>query len=234
MMDARSKPSYSEDLILDPLDHTRSYIPLGEAVYKSLKAAILDGRLRPGQLLIENKIAEKLNVSRTPVREALRMLDADNLVVFLPGRKVIVSIPTVQDIKEVYDIRLIFETEALRRITANHQHLIQEMEKYVQLAEKYRKQGDLRKMGEMNTRFHLAILSALENQRVQQFIDSLYETISRFRFYSLTPEWAFEREKEHKELVSLIKKGCKEEAAAVLQQHLAVTRENLIALFTQK
>jgi DNA-binding GntR family transcriptional regulator len=222
------------EINIDTLEDFPSYVPLREAVLQKLKKAILDGSLKPGQLLSENQIAEKLSVSRTPIREAIRILGTENLVTFLPGRKVIVSIPTVQDIEEVYEIRLIVETEALRRITATHKKLIRQMEKSIQLGEEYRKQGDLRKMGEMNTCFHLAIISALENQKVQRFIDSLHETISRFRFYSLTSEWAIEREKEHKEIVSFVKKGYTEKAISVLQQHLTISKENLITLFTQE
>ncbi|KSU84457.1 DNA-binding transcriptional regulator, GntR family [Fictibacillus enclensis] len=234
MTNSPFKLNYTEDLNLDPLDHNQAFIPLGEAVYQKLKTAIVQGHLIPGQLLSENKIAEKLAVSRTPVREAIRVLGSKNLITFLPGRKVIVSIPTVQDIKEVFEIRMLLETEALRRITNQHTKIIEQMDESVQMGEAYRKQGDLVKMGEMNTRFHLTIISALENQRVQRFIDSLHETISRLRSYSLTAEWKIDREKEHKEIVTLVKKGFTEEAVSVLKQHLTTSQENLLTLFAQK
>lgn len=221
------------DFNLEPLDYSPSYTPLREAVYQKLRTAILDGTLKPGQLLSENQIADKLSVSRTPVREAIRILETENLVTFLPGRKVIVTIPTLQDIHEVYEIRSIVEAEALRRITTNHP-LIRQMEEAIERGEEYRKQGDLQKRGEMNTYFHLSIISALENQRVQRFIDSLHDTISRFRVYYLTLEWAVEREDEHKEIVSLIKQGDTEQAVAVLKRHLAISKENLVNVFTRK
>lgn len=222
------------DFNLEPLDYSPSYTPLREAVYQKLKTAILDGSLRPGQLLSENQIADKLSVSRTPVREAIRILETENLVTFLPGRKVIVTIPTLQDIHEVYEIRSIVESEALRRFTNHHQALIRQMEEAIERGEEYRKQGDLRKRGEMNTHFHLSIISALENERVRRFIDSLNDTISRFRVYYLTLEWAVEREEEHKEIVSLIKKGETEQAVTVLKKHLHISKENLAGVFTRK
>lgn len=222
------------DFTLDPLDYSSSYTPLREAVYQKLKTSILDGSLKPGQLLSENLIADKLSVSRTPVREAIRILETENLVTFLPGRKVIVTMPTLQDIHEVYEIRSIVEAEALRRITTDNYALIRQMEDAIERGEEYRKQGDLKKRGEMNTYFHLSIISALENQRVHRFIDSLNDTISRFRVYYLTLEWAIEREEEHKEIVSLIKQGNTEQAVTVLKQHLAISKDNLVNVFTRK
>jgi DNA-binding GntR family transcriptional regulator len=224
----------TSDFNLEPLDQSSTYAPLREIVYQKLKTAILESSLKPGQLISENQIADKLSVSRTPVREALRILDTENLVALLPGRKLVVTVPTLQDINEVYDIRLIVESEALRRITPNNQTLIHQMEEALQLGEEYRKKGDLQKRGEMNTQFHLLILSALENQRVERFMDSLHETISRFRVYYLTKEWPVEPEEEHNKILTLIKQGHTEEAVSVLQLHLITSKENLIKVFTQK
>ena len=234
MIKTEMKLSYTDDFDLEQLEYVPSYIPLGEAVFQSLKTAIIQGRIKPGQILSENKIAEKLSVSRTPVRESIRILEKEGLVTYLPGRKTIVSIPTLEDIKEVYDIRLIFEVEALRRITGKHKELIIQMEEFVRLGEKYRQKGEIAKIGEMNTSFHLSIISVLENKRVQQFIDSLHETISRFRFYYFQLESMNERENEHMEIVALLKKGSNAEAAALLQHHLIHSKENLIQLFSQK
>ena len=75
---------------IEPFDQFAAHIPLRELVAQTLKKAILDGSLKPGQPISENKIANKLSVSRTPVREAVRMLETENLVTFLPGRKVII------------------------------------------------------------------------------------------------------------------------------------------------
>lgn len=92
-----------------------------------MKEAIVKGSLEPGQLLSENKIASKLKVSRTPVREALRRLEQETMVKMLSGRRLIVSVPSVQDVEEIYDLRLMVETEALRRISQDD-GLIQQLE----------------------------------------------------------------------------------------------------------
>lgn len=220
MDDSTNTVGADRDLEIGPLDSAPSYVPLREAVFLELKRAILEGALKPGQQISENKIASKLSVSRTPVREAIRILERDNLVSLMPGRKVIVSVPSRRDIEEVYEIRAIVETEALRRITPENTGLIREMERFIEEAEKLRKDGSLREMAQANNRFHLAIISALENERLHRFIHSLNDSISRFRLYSLTPEWALESEQEHKQIISSLKNGDTETAVSLLRHNL--------------
>ena len=81
-------------------------LPLRITVAAKLKQAIVSGHLKPGTLLSENRLAADLGVSRTPVREVLKALEAEGLVTVLPGRKLIVSVPTERDVDEIYDIRL--------------------------------------------------------------------------------------------------------------------------------
>jgi DNA-binding GntR family transcriptional regulator len=219
---------------IGPLDDVPPYVPLREVVFLALKKAILEGSLKPGQQISENKIASKLSVSRTPVREAIRILERDNLVSILPGRKVIVSVPSKRDIEEIYEIRSIVETEALRRITPDRKNLIRELEACIDEAEGLRKEGNLQEMAKANHRFHLAIISALENQRLQRFIDSLNDTISQFRSYSLTPEWALESENEHKQIISNLKSGNREEAVSILHHNLTKPRHMLSDLFSEE
>ena len=147
------------ELDIGPLDNVPPYVPLREAVFLELKKAILEGSLKPGQQISENKIASKLSVSRTPVREAIRILEKDNLVSLLPGRKVIVSVPSQRDIEEVYEIRAIVETEALRRITPESTELIRNLEQCLEKAEELRKEDNLRELAKANNRFHLTIIS---------------------------------------------------------------------------
>ncbi len=217
------------------LDEFPAHMPLREAVVRALKTAILDGSLKPGQLISENKIANKLSVSRTPVREAVRILETENLVTFLPGRKVIVSVPSIRDIQEVYEIRLIVESEALRRITPDQEDLIQELEGYTQAGGERLEQRDIVEVGKINTSFHLAILSALENNTMQQFMGSLYHKISRLRFYSLADrEWALKWIREHEQIVAHLKKGETEKAVSVLHRHLITPKQLLIDMFSER
>jgi DNA-binding GntR family transcriptional regulator len=230
------KSAFTDDSIdIRPVDEFAAHVPLREIVARTLKRAILDGSLKPGQQISENKIATKLSVSRTPVREAVRMLEAENLVTYLPGRKVVVTVPTIQDIEDVYETRLIVESEALRRITPDQKELIQELEGYARAAEQHLEQGDFVELGKVNTSFHLAILSALENRTIQQFMGSLHNKIAGLRFYSLADrEWVQESERQHRQIIAHLKRGETERALNVLQEHLAVPKQLLINKFSEK
>jgi DNA-binding GntR family transcriptional regulator len=230
------KPAFTDDGInIEPVDEFAAHVPLRETVARTLKRAILDGSLKPGQQISENKIAKKLSVSRTPVREAIRMLETENLVTFLPGRKVVVAVPTVQDIEDVYETRLIVESEALRRITPDQKVLIQELEDYTRAAEQHLKRRDFIELGKVNTSFHLAILSALENRSIQQFIGSLHNKIAGLRFYSLADrKWVRESERQHREIITHLKRGETERAVNVLHEHLIVPKQLLINMFSER
>jgi DNA-binding GntR family transcriptional regulator len=234
MDDLNSVVGADRDFDIGPLDNVPPYVPLREAVFVELKRAILEGSLKPGQPISENKIASKLSVSRTPVREAIRMLERDSLVSLLPGRKVIVSVPSKRDIEEVYEIRAIVETEALTRISPDNTELVRKLERCIEEAERLRKEGNLREMAQANNRFHRTIISALENQRLHRFIDSLNDTISRFRSYSLTPEWALESEEEHKQIISNLRSGNMEAAVSLLRHNLMKPKRMLSDLFSRE
>ena len=92
---------------LEPVQ-TREYSPIREEVFKMLRQAILTGKLQPGDRLVERELAEQLGVSRTPVREALRKLELENLVTHIPRKGVVVS-ESRKDVIEIFDIRASLE-----------------------------------------------------------------------------------------------------------------------------
>ena len=85
--------------------NVNEYLPLREVVFNNLRDAILNGQLHPGERLLENQLAEKLGVSRTPVREALRMLEQENLVALVPRKGAQVLDLSADDIRSVLEIR---------------------------------------------------------------------------------------------------------------------------------
>ena len=85
------------------------YLPLRAVVFNNLRDAILKGELAPGERLLENQLADKLGVSRTPVREALRMLEQENLVALIPRKGAQVLDLSANDIKNVLEIRSALE-----------------------------------------------------------------------------------------------------------------------------
>lgn len=217
-----------------PLDDFAAYVPLRVAVMQRLKTAILDGTLKPGFLLSENAIAAQLSVSRTPVREALRTLEQEGLVSVLPGRKVIVSMPTMKDIREIYDIRLMLESEAIRRIVANQNHLIPQLRFSIEEQLSALDKNDRVKLREINSNFHKLITSGLGNSRMEQSLEAMHDLISRFRRYSLEDEvWAEKGVAEHDQLVSFLEKGDAGSAIDLLTQHIITAQQILETRFLQ-
>lgn len=209
--------------------------PLWFKVLDPLRALILSGELPPGELLSENRLAAQFEVSRTPVREALRILIDEGLVEMLPGRKARVVVPDAVDIEEVYDIRYILEAEAVRRIAQNldrHGRLLDELDNTCKASTAARKSGDLLALAQSNTDFHTLLVSALANKRVLQQIRAVHNLITFYRHHSLrTDEWAEQGVAEHRKLVALLRAGDVERALGLIQDHLEQAKRVLIQRF---
>ncbi|PIW25994.1 MAG: hypothetical protein COW30_17300 [Rhodospirillales bacterium CG15_BIG_FIL_POST_REV_8_21_14_020_66_15] len=196
-------------------------MPLRIAVYERLRGAILDGTLKPGQVLSENRLAVQLQVSRTPIREAIRMLERESLVTMLPGRKLVVSTPTARDIDDIYGIRLIVEVAALRKIGPGDGEIIVRLEDCIARDAAALESGDAGALIEPNTDFHMVLISALDNKRLQGFIDSIHDLVNRYRLFSLEDmDWAEQAVDDHATIVRHLKAGRSEDAVSVLTRHL--------------
>ena len=95
------------------------YLPLREVVFNTLRQAILKGELKPGERLMEIALAEKLGVSRTPIREAMRKLELEGLVVMVPRRGAQVANITEKDLNDVLEVRITLENMAIEKACAN-------------------------------------------------------------------------------------------------------------------
>ena len=99
--------------------HMDEYLPLREVVFNTLRQAILKGELKPGERLMEIALAEKLGVSRTPIREAMRKLELEGLVVMIPRRGAQVANITEKDLNDVLEVRITLENMAIEKACAN-------------------------------------------------------------------------------------------------------------------
>ena len=129
--------------------------PLSTNLYTELQEDILTGKLKPNQKLTEQKICKEYNVSRTPVREALRQLEMDGLIENIPNRGAFVIGFTNQDIADIYDLRRAYEILAVKwaieRITEEE---FNELEETFEFMEFYTMKNDINKMLNINTAFH--------------------------------------------------------------------------------
>ncbi|GFN21747.1 GntR family transcriptional regulator [Thermanaeromonas sp. C210] len=207
-----------------------NYKPLREIVFETLREAILSGQLKAGERLMEVQLAEEMGVSRTPVREAIRKLELEGLVVMVPRKGAYVAGISTKDITEVFEIRSALESLAAalacERITEEE---LEELERLlVQVAECAEK-NDLETLIQVDTRFHNVLYRASRNERLAQIINNLGDQIQRFRTTSLaTPGRMKEALEEHKALVEAITARDVELAQRLAQEHIENAENRLM------
>jgi DNA-binding GntR family transcriptional regulator len=199
-----------------------NYKPLRELVFESLREAILSQQLEPGERMMEIQLAEEMGVSRTPVREAIRKLELEGLVVMIPRKGAYVAGLSLKDVAEVFEIRRVLEglaaELAVDRITDDE---LENLERYlVKIAEDIER-SDLNKVVETDTDFHTLLYQASRNQRLAQIINNLREQIQRFRATSLShPGRMKEALEEHRKIVEAISSRDSETARRLAQEHI--------------
>lgn len=167
------------------------FMPLREVVFLTLRKAILRGELHPGERLMEISLANKLGVSRTPIREAIRMLENEGLVVMKPRRGAQVAKITVQELNDVLEVRKSLEIlailKACERMTEKDIAEMREAEKnFEKLVED--KNSDLTALAEADVKFHDKIYQGTKNIRLIQILANLREQMYRFRIEYLKDE----------------------------------------------
>lgn len=218
---------------LPPIDSS-SYEPLREQVYAVLRKAILNGYLQPGDAVAEGYVAEQLNVSRTPVREALRMLSAEGLVVIVPRRGACVAgIRSEKEIDEVFQVRLELEGLAASLATARMKEATAaKLKRYQEQMEEAVQRGDMQRCIALDSAFHRLIYQASGNEWLQKFLDTLFEQITRFRialFYE--PGLLNEMVVEHRRLLDALTTGDQSLAKEVGEDHIRNAWGRVLAVF---
>jgi len=207
-----------------------SYKPLREQVFELLRQAILTGNLLPGERLLEPELAEELKVSRTPVREAMHMLEKEGLVVMLPRRGTFVAgITSVEEVVGVFQVRSVLEGLAAS-LAAEHvsKEQVGILESLSRQIEDCIKSEDLKKAIKLDTQFHHTIYEASQNACLQQIVDNLREQIERFRAASLSREGRMaEALYEHRELAKAIAAGDSEKARELSIKHIRNAQKSI-------
>ena len=150
------------------------YLPLRDVVFNTLRRAILKGELKPGERLMEIALADKLGVSRTPIREAIRKLELEGLVVMAPRKGAKVASITERDLNDVLEVRKGMEVLAIslacKRITGEELEKLEIIERDFQ---RLIESGNLTELAEMDVKFHDTIYQATNNQRLVQLLNNL-------------------------------------------------------------
>lgn len=198
------------------------YLPLRDVVFNTLRQAILKGELKPGERLMEIQLANKLGVSRTPIREAIRKLELEGLVLMIPRKGAEVAEITEKSLRDVLEVRKALEELsvelACERITKD---MLKELERAADDFRRVLKSKDVTEIAQADVRFHDVIYRAADNQRLMQLLNNLGEQMYRYRVeYLKNPDVFDQLLKEHEEIICHIRKGEKEKAVKIVCEHI--------------
>ncbi|HEY8462861.1 MAG TPA: GntR family transcriptional regulator [Bacillota bacterium] len=210
------------------------FLNLIEHVYKVLRKEILEGKLAPGTRLTEMQLAERFNMSRTPVREALARLRNEGLVSLAPGVGLIVREVSLRDMEELMGIRGVLEAYALEQA---FDHLTEadllQMELFVNQSQYYLRENNIKAIFENNTKFHDYILKKSMNKRLQTILSNLMDSILSFRIVTLhypgNPQKSIER---HGRIIQAIKNKDKDLAKRLIIEDVNAGKEILDELYS--
>ncbi len=195
----------------------------GDAAAQQIRLAILDGRLEPGQRLKEAAVAEAFNISRTPVREALRRLEREGLVVATPNRGAAVRRYSADELRDVYELRALLEGHAARRAAgavtaATLDALDESCARSTVLAQGEPPVIDLVRE---NARFHTLILDAAGSERLEGFVRAVTEMPLIYRTYAwYSAEQRRQAHREHERLVDALRAADAERAELIMRRHV--------------
>lgn len=207
------------------------YKPLRDVIFNTIREAIITGELKPGERLMEVQLAEKMGVSRTPVREAIRKLELEGLVEMIPRKGAHVAEVSVKDIMDVLEVRASMDglatSLAAQRITDDEiKELKHIFSQFVSNVEKENVNGTIKK----DVEFHEVIYRASRNDKLLQISNSLREQVQRFRVIYLKGFGSTKEViKEHEQIVEAIVTGNAENALKVAYDHITKQEETIIA-----
>lgn len=199
-----------------------AFLPLRDVVFNTLREAILKGDLKPGERLMELQLAAQLGVSRTPIREAIRMLEQEGLAVTVPRKGAEVAKMTLKGMEDVLEIREALDILACQlacvRITEEQLALLEEKKKAFEAS---LKSGNVREIAETDVAFHDVIYDATGNPKLVNMLNNLREQIYRYRVEYLKKEENYPRLiKEHNEIYTSLVNRSKEDATVSIREHV--------------
>ncbi len=205
---------------------------LENKAYEFIKSAIFSMKLRPGQPLVDNELAERLQVSRTPIREALRRLETEGLVVHEPHRGWAVYSLTLDDIHQIFDLKEALEGLAARRAAERmNEEDAHELLQVVERMEEASRSGDRDAWMALDVQYHDIIFRVAGNQRLEQIISNLNDQWQRLRIGHLAVEGRIERSSaEHRRIAEAIAAHDGDQAEAMMRQHLDNLKVSLVSL----
>lgn len=206
------------------------FLPLRDVAFYTLRQAILTGKLKPGERLMEVRLAEKLGVSRTPVREAIHKLELEGLVTMVPRRGAEVAQITEKSMNDVLEVRRALDALcaelACDRITEEGLSALKQACDYF---EQCVAEQDILKIAQADVALHDIIVQATGNQRLIQLVNNLSEQMYRYRFEYIKDSSGHETlVDEHRIIYQSIVSKDKDTASAAAKTHIDNQKKAII------
>lgn len=197
-----------------------------ERITQRLREAITSGLLRPGERLQQEELAQRLGVSRMPIREALQRLEAEGLVVLQPYRGAVVAGVSARELQEIYEIRIALETLALELgVPRFDQEGLDDLEAILRRMDT---EGEATTWLELNTEFHSGLYAAADRALLLEHIDNLRNKSDRYlRLFAARRDRTEQAQQEHWEIIAACRARDTHGAVARLRRHLESTIRSL-------
>ena len=205
--------------------------PIREIAYEVLKHAIITGEIPAGERIVETDYAERLHISRTPLREALRKLERDGLVEYVLRRGVVVRAFTIADVEEIYTIRNALEMLTLPAIIRNATgEDIAGLKERLREMDEVMAHGDIETLSPMARAFHSQLTALCRQNRILRVIEGQDEFITRFSAMAIRQEnRRTQAHEEHYKLVEYVEKRDLEHLEKLMRKHIERSKENCLA-----
>lgn len=209
--------------------------PIRDIAYESLKHAIITGEIPAGSRIVETEYAERMHISRTPLREALRKLERDGLVEYSMRRGVVVRAFTLEDVEEIYTIRNALEMLTLpaivKKATAED---IRRLREILGQMDPLDDQGDIPRLSPCARRFHAELTAVSGLKRTISAIAGQDEYITRFSALAIAKEdRRHAAHQEHHELVNLVEKRDLEGFERLMRKHIERSKQTCLLALEQ-
>lgn len=205
--------------------------PIREIAYEVLKHAIITGEIPAGERIVETDYAERLHISRTPLREALRKLERDGLVEYMLRRGVVVRAFNLDDVDQIYTIRNALEILTLPKVVENATR-----EDIFNLREKLKEmdiltqKDDIDALSPLARAFHAQFTAICGQNRIIRVIEGQDQYITRFSAVAIAQEnRRSHAHREHHQMVDLLEQKDLEALQALAQSHIERSKENCLS-----
>jgi DNA-binding GntR family transcriptional regulator len=212
------------------IEDTRpKYRTITEMVSATLRQAIIEGTLASGEAIRQDQVAAAFGVSRMPVREALRQLEAEGLVEFYPHRGTVVAAIEPGDILEIFEIRTLLECHAMSKAASRIDP--PSLDRAAEILDEIDNEPDIAKWGELNRRFHLSLYGGLKGGRLYTMVEAQYRHLDRLvRLVLSQLDYAERSQAEHRALLQHCRDGNADAAVKTLRDHLTISSSQLAKL----